>query len=462
MQDARLRELVQPRGRQGLAARLAALRWPPPPIGKRQSAFGVPQWVFPMTHPTTTATTTAPSAEQGANLHWQRNLAVCMFGSFTTIIAMTLLLPFLPLYVEQLGVKDHAAIVQWSGAAYGATFLSAALVAPLWGRLADRYGRKPMLIRASLGMAVAMALIGVAGNVWQLVGLRLLAGLLGGYASGSMVLVATQTPKDRTGWALGTMSSAIMAGNLVGPLVGGALPPLIGIRATFFAAGAIIFVAFLATAFLIREERKAPAARKQDGGSAAEQTGWAAVPDKRPLVAMLFTGMLLMLANMSIEPIITVYVATLVEDPGRVTMMAGLVMSAAALGSILSASRLGKLADRVGHWNVIVGCLAVSALLLVPQAFVTSGWQLVVLRFLMGLSLGGLLPCIASVIRHNVPERVAGNMLGYSTSAQYTGQVAGPLLGGFVGGHIGMRAVFLGTCVLMAAGAAWNWLAKRR
>lgn len=405
--------------------------------------------------PPTSSSAAAPFTH---SVHWRRNLAVCMFGSFTTIVAMTLLLPFLPLYVEQLGVKDHAAIVQWSGAAYGATFLSAALVAPLWGRLADRYGRKPMLIRASLGMAVAMALIGVAGNVWQLVGLRLLAGLLGGYASGSMVLVATQTPKERTGWALGTMSSAIMAGNLVGPLVGGALPPLIGIRATFFAAGAVIFVAFLATAFLVREEKKPRAAAAR----AAEAAGWSAVPDKGPLVAMLFTGMLLMLANMSIEPIITVYVATLVEDPARVTMTAGLVMSAAALGSILSASRLGRLADRVGHWNVIVGCLAVSALLLIPQAFVSAGWQLVALRFLMGLSLGGLLPCIASVIRHSVPEHVAGNMLGYSTSAQYVGQVAGPLVGGFVGGHVGMRAVFIGTSVLMAAGAAWNWVAKRR
>jgi MFS family permease len=415
-----------------------------------------------MTNPTTNASRSASApapSTSGANEHWQRNLAVCMFGSFTTIVAMTLLLPFLPLYVEQLGVKDHAAIVQWSGVAYGAAFFTAALVAPLWGRLADLYGRKPMLIRASLGMAVAMALIGMAGNVWQLVGLRLLAGLLGGYASGSMVLVATQTPKARTGWALGTMSSAIMAGNLVGPLIGGALPPLIGIRATFFAAGAMIFVTFLATAFLIREEKLPPSTAKRRGASGG---GWAAVPDKRPLVAMLFTGMLLMLANMSIEPIITVYVAQLVEDPDRVTLMAGLVMSAAALGSILSASRLGKLADRVGHWHVIVACLAVSALLLIPQAFVTSGWQLVALRFLVGLSLGGLLPCIASVIRHTVPEGVAGNMLGYSTSAQYTGQVAGPLLGGFVGGHIGMRAVFLGTCVLMAAGAGWNWLATRR
>src|SRR6185437_10037855 len=279
--------------------------------------------------------------------------------------------------------------------------------APLWGRLADLYGRKLMLIRASAGMAVAMSLIGLSQNVYQLVAIRLLAGLLGGYSSGSMTLVASMTPRARTAWALGVLSMGIMAGNLAGPLIGGVLPQLIGIRATFFAAGGIIFVAFLATTFLIKEER-----RPSRKAGQKEVGGWASVPDKRPVIAMLVTGMMLMMANMSIEPIITVYVQTIEPDPTKVTIVAGFVMSAAALGSIISASRLGKLADRVGHWTVIIGCLLTAAGLLIPQAFVTAGWQLIGLRFLMGLALGGLLPCVASVIRHNVPERSTGSILG--------------------------------------------------
>ena len=394
-----------------------------------------------------------PSAQHAVNRHWRRNLVVCVFGSFTTLVAMTVMLPFLPLYVEELGVHGHAAIVQWSGIAYSAAFFTAALVAPLWGRLGDRYGRKPMLVRASLGMAITMSLIGLSRNIQELVALRLLVGFAGGYSSGSTILVATQTPRHRSAWALGVLSSGIMAGNLIGPLVGGSLPPLIGIRATFWLAGGVIFVAFVATCLFVKEDPHAPKVATRATGR------WSAIPDKRPIVAMLATGLLLMLANMSIEPIITVYVATLVDRPDRVTMVAGLAMSAAALGSILSASRLGRLADRVGHVRVIVGAMGVAALLLVPQAFVNAGWQLVALRFLMGVALGGLLPCIATVIRHNTPDHVAGAVLGYSVSAQFAGQVLGPLVGGFVGGHIGMRAVFLWTSVLMLAGAAYAWRA---
>ena len=391
-----------------------------------------------------------PLNEAPVEVNWQRNLAVSVFGAFTTIIAMTLLLPFLPLYVEQLGVSDPAAIVQWSGIAFGATFLTAALTAPLWGRLGDRYGRKLMLIRASLGMAIAMSLIGLAENIYQLVGLRLLAGLLGGYASGATILVATQTPKARSGWALGMLASGIMAGNLTGPLIGGLLPPLVGIRNTFFLAGGLIFITFLATLFLMKEvPRNKPAAGTPKATAAS---AWSAIPDKRPVVTMFVVAGLMMFAIMSIEPIITVYLIQLHTQD--VTLMAGVVMSATALASVLSASRVGKLADRIGHWKVVTGCMSVAALLLIPQAFVTNEWQLVGLRFLMGLALGGLLPGIAAIIRHAVPDKVAGHMLGYSTSCQYIGQVLGPLTGGFVGGHFGMPAVFIITCVLMAGCAA--------
>ncbi|MFK3798837.1 MFS transporter [Pseudomonas sp. NPDC088444] len=377
--------------------------------------------------------------------HWKRNLAVCVIGAFTTIVAMTLLLPFLPLYVEHLGVSDAAAVVQWSGVAYGATFFSAALTAPLWGRLGDRYGRKLMLIRASLGMAIAMSLIGLAENIYQLVGLRLLAGLLGGYASGATILVATQTPKERSGWALGTLSSGIMAGNLAGPLIGGSLPPLIGIRNTFFLAGGVIFVTFLATLFLMKEApRPKP---KADAKATASRRPWELITDRKPVIAMFVVASLVMFSIMSIEPIITVYLTQLHTE--NVTFMAGLVMSATALASVLSASRIGKLADRIGHRKVVIGCLTAAATLLIPQAFVTNAWQLVALRFLMGVALGGLLPCIAAIIRHAVPDAVAGRMLGYSTSSQYVGQVLGPLTGGYLGGHFGMSIVFIVTCVLM-------------
>jgi MFS family permease len=144
-----------------------------------------------------------------------------------------------------------------------------------------------------------------------------------------------------------------------------------------------------------------------------------------------------------------------------VTVVAGLAMSAGALGGVLSGPPIGRLADRVGHWRIVVLSFAAAALILIPQAFVTASWQLIALRFLLGLALGGLMPGMTSVIRHSAPEAIAGVLLGWSISTQYVGQVLGPLAGGFVGGHIGMRAVFLATAVLMAAGALANFAIER-
>lgn len=384
--------------------------------------------------------------------HWRRNLAVCLVGSFTTIVAMTMLLPYLPLYVERLGADGHASIVRWSGIAYAATFLTAALTAPLWGRLGDRFGRKPMLVRASLGMAVAMALTGLAQSVEQLVLLRLLTGLLGGYASGSTILVAAQTPREHSAWALGVLSIGVMAGSVVGPLVGGVAPDLVGVRASFLVAGGVIFLAFLATAFGIREERPARAARRSAGPSTpVEQGSWG--PRPRRVAVLLGTASLLMFATMSLEPIVTVFVGELAPGTPHVAALSGVVMAVGALGSIASAPRLGRLADRVGHSRVITAALLGAAVMLALQSAAQEVWQLVVLRFGAGVFLGGLLPSITAAIRHAVPDAVVGRVLGLSVSAQYVGQVLGPVLGGVVAGAFGMRAVFVVTALVLVAGA---------
>lgn len=376
---------------------------------------------------------------------WRSNIVISAFGAFTTIVGMTVLLPFLPLFIEEVGIHNPKSIAQWSGIAYAATFFSAALVAPLWGRLGDRFGRKLMLVRASFGMSMAIGLMGFVSNIEQLVLLRLLTGLAGGYASGAAILAATQTPKEKTGWALGIISSGIMAGNFVGPLIGGILPNYIKIRTCFVFVAAIIFVTFIVTVFFIHEDRNHLVRHRPTDKKSRKQH----FIFNTSVMAMLFTGALLTFANLSIEPLITIYIQQLHTAKQSVIFWAGLVMSMTALGSALSATALGRLADRIGYWPVLIGAMACCILLLLPQAFVHSAWQLVILRFFLGLALGGLSPCVTAILRHLVPNHMIGTVLGFSVSAQYIGQVLGPVCGGFIGGWFGVRPVFFMTAFVL-------------
>jgi MFS family permease len=406
-------------------------------------------------------------SETSGSPYWRRNLVVCLLGSFTTIVAMTMLVPYLPVYVEHLGVKGHAAIVRWSGVAYGATFLTAGLTAPLWGRLGDRYGRKSMLVRASLGMAISMSLIGLAQSAEQLVALRLLTGLLGGYASGSTILVAAQTPREHSAWALGVLSTGVLAGGVVGPLLGGVAPEIVGVRTSFLLAGGVIFVAFLATTFGLREDRPdRRGARAADateprrgwnapvrGRAVPRERFWSTLPARRRVLVLLATASLLLFATMSLEPIVTVFVGELAPGTTHAAALSGVVMAVGAVGSIVAAPRLGRLADRLGHARVVTGSLLAAAAAMALQAVAQEVWQLAVLRFVMGLALGGLLPAITASIRHAVPDDAIGRVLGLSVSAQFAGQVLGPVIGGLVAGALGMRAVFLVTAGVLLAGA---------
>ena len=388
-------------------------------------------------------------------VNWKKNLFICFFGAFSTVFAMTIMLPFLPLYIELLGVKGHSEIIQFSGIAYSCVFISAGLIAPFWGKLGDKYGRKAMLIRASLGMALMTMLLGFVNNIEQLLFCLLIMGLAGGYSSGATILVAAQTPKEHSGWALATIASGGMADNVLGPLVGGYLPSILGIRETFWFASVLILITFLLTTFYLKEEKK-------ENINTNKKISFKNIPNKKIVACMLFTGFLFMFSNYSIEPILPLYIKEIILDNGRITQMSGIVLSATALGSICSAVTIGKFADQIGHQKVIIISLFLASICLLPQAFVTEIWQLILLRFLMGLSLGGLLPCITSTIRHKLSSNTIGTVIGFSISAQFLGQFFGPLSGGYIGSYIGsyigFSYVFIITSCLLIIGALANWI----
>ncbi len=176
---------------------------------------------------------------------WKRNLMICWLGCFTTAAGMSLVIPFLSFYIEELGVTGTSSIAQWSGLAFGVTFLMGAIVSPIWGKLGDIHGRKLMLIRASLGMAIIMTLMGFVTDVYQLVALRFLMGAVSGFLSTAMTFIAAETPKEHSGWAISTISTGGVSGSLLGPLLGGYLSELIGMRHVFLVTGAFLFLSFL-------------------------------------------------------------------------------------------------------------------------------------------------------------------------------------------------------------------------
>lgn len=388
---------------------------------------------------------------------WQRNLIICWLGSFTCVAGMALVLPFLPLYLEQLGLHDTADVERWSGLAFGITFLMAAFVSPIWGRMADQYGRKLMLMRASLGMAAVTTLMGFAEHPWQLVLLRFLMGAVSGYISASVTLVATQTPRERAGWALGLLSTGNVSGGLIGPLAGGYLAEQLGLRHVFFVTGGVLFVAFLITWLLLKETFV-----RREQATLSGREVWSHIPDRRLLVSVFITSAVLQAGLLSIEPIVTVYVRTLLGHAQHVASTAGLVVAASGLATVVAAPRLGKLADRIGPRPVLIGSLLVSALFLVPQAWVTNAWELAALRFGFGLTTGGLAPAVNAIVRSLAPDAVAGRIYGYNQSAQYVGNIIGPVMGGLIAAHFGIPAVFYVTAGLLALNAGWVYLASSR
>ncbi|WP_318364534.1 multidrug efflux MFS transporter MdtG [Enterobacter sp.] len=390
-------------------------------------------------------------------LNWKRNLAIAWIGCFLTGAAFSLVMPFLPLYIEQLGVSGHSALNMWSGLVFSITFLFSAVASPLWGGLADRKGRKLMLLRSALGMAVVMMLMGLAQNIWQLLALRACLGLLGGFIPNANALIATQMPRNKSGWALGTLSTGGVSGALLGPLAGGLLADSYGLRPVFFITAAVLFICFLLTLFCIRENFT-PVAKKEML-HAREVIG--SLKSPRLVLSLFVTTMIIQVATGSIAPILTLYVRDLAGDVSNIAFISGMIASVPGVAALLSAPRLGKLGDRIGPEKILIAALMVSILLLIPMSFVQTPVQLGILRFLLGAADGALLPAVQTLLVYNSTNQIAGRIFSYNQSFRDIGNVTGPLLGAAVSASYGFRTVFLVTASVVMFNVIYSWLSLR-
>lgn len=377
---------------------------------------------------------------------WKKNLFVLSIAVFIAGIAFSEIMPFLSLYINTLGNFSHQQLNFWSGIVYSGTFIVSAVVSPWWGKLADKKGRKPMILRAGIGMSIMIAGMGLVQNVWQLLLLRMLQGVFAGFISNSNALVATETPKTNSGQALGTIASATTAGTLLGPLVGGALTSIFSYRVTFMITGGLLLICSVLVLFFVHEDDFKPVtAKKLDKASGVIKS----LRSPHLIFGLLLTTLIIQAANNSINPIVSLYVRQLLNGHGNVVFISGVIAALPGIATFLVASRFGALGDKIGTHKIIVAGFIAASIFFFLTAFVQNTIELGILRFLVGFSDACLFPQVQTMLTKNSPAAVTGRIFSWNQSAMYIGNIVGPLLGSFVSGMFNYSMVFIVTTVIV-------------
>ncbi len=381
---------------------------------------------------------------------WTVTLYAVWFGEILALVGFSSRIPFLPFFLGDLGVTDVAGQTLWSGAINAAGAAAMAITAPIWGILADRYGRKPMLIRGLFGGALTVTLMGFATAPWQLVALRLVEGSMTGTVAAAAALVATSAPKRRMGYALGMVQTAVFAGAAGGPLIGGYLYDWAGARVAFWLAGAMLFGGGVVVALFAREQFTRSA--RQPLAEAGRWRRWqdsTAFLFSAAMLTMLAAIMVIRMVSMAMQPILPLFVQQLAPDSPDVATIAGIVLGASGFTSALAAAYFGRLGDRTGHRRVLGVSLIAAGIVYVPMAFVRDPWQLALLQGLLGITAGGLIPSANALITHLTPFEKRGAIFGLTAALGGVGGFVGPLLGALLATSFGFRATFVASGVLM-------------
>jgi DHA1 family multidrug resistance protein-like MFS transporter len=397
-----------------------------------------------------------PSAEPDVGQPgWKLTLFAVWVGEMLALIGFSSRVPFLPFYLGELGVSNVDDQALWAGGVNAAGAAAMALTAPLWGILADRYGRKPMLLRGLFGGAIVVALMGFATAPWQLIALRIAEGTLTGTVAAATALIATSAPKPRLGYALGMVQTAVFAGAAGGPLLGGIAYDSLGPRGTFLLAGAMLGTGGLIVALFAREHL-APRVRspRSDVGRWQRLQTSGAFLFSVAMMTMLAAIFVIRLTAMAMQPVLPLFIAELTPDNPDVATIAGFVLGAAGFTSALAAAYFGRLGDRAGHRRVLGISLVAAGVFYLPMAIVREPWQLALLQALLGVAAGGLIPSANALIAHLTPVERRGAVFGLTAALSGLGGFIGPLLGAGLATTLGFRSTFIAAGVLLLALAA--------
>src|SRR3954454_8650517 len=361
---------------------------------------------------------------------WKLTLYAVWAGEMLALIGFSSRVPFLPFYLGDLGVTDVDNQLLWSGGINAAGAAAMALTASLWGLLADRYGRKPMLLRGLFGGAIVVALMGLATAPWQLIALRIAEGTLTGTVAAATALIATSAPKPRLGYALGMVQTAVFAGAAGGPLLGGIAYDSLGPRGTFLLAGAMLGSGGVIVALFARE-RLGPQVHssRSDAGRWQRLQTSGAFLFSMAMMTMLAAIFVIRLTAMAMQPVLPLFIAELTPNNPDVATIAGFVLGAAGFTSALAAAYFGRLGDRAGHRRVLAISLVAAGLFYLPMAIVREPWQLALLQGLLGVAAGGLIPSANALIAHLTPVERRGAVFGLTAALSGLGGFIGPLLG---------------------------------
>lgn len=368
------------------------------------------------------------------------NLWIVCAAQFLTLAGMTAILPLIPLYLQHIGVVERDAVRYWTGILGSAPFIVAVFATPVWGSFADRVGHKPMVVRSVFGIAIATVGMGFAGSPLALLGWRGLQGAVSGVFPAAVALLSSSTPPERVGRALAVLQSARAAGSLCGPLIGGVLADLLGMRFLFFGVGGLAAVTAVLCAFVLHEPARASAPGHGDAGRQVSQRE---LLTDRPTLAMLALLVLFQVMIMASWPSLALFVEKLGVARDAVATTTGLVIFVAGVPAMFISTAWARLGSRFGVEPMMLTSLVLSGVAYAAVGFLVHRVEtLFVLRLLSGVALAGFVPLAFHWMGMRAPESARGRMAGLASTAMMIGNVIGPLLGGWLAVHVDLAATF--------------------